>query len=232
MNTYDWIFFDADHTLFDFDAAEHFALQSILEDRRIQYTGPHFQTYKRINKACWTAYENGELPKHRLRAIRFERFFEALGVEADPVAAGRDYLAYLAESAELLDGVSELLSGLSAHYRLALVTNGLKEVQRPRFSKSGIQQYFELIVVSDEIGVAKPEAGFFDYAFDRIGRPTPARVLIVGDNLNSDIRGGAQYGLDTCWYNPNGARNETPVRPTFEIARLEELPEILSAKTN
>ena len=227
MNTYDWIFFDADNTLFDFDRAEHDALESVLIDLGTAYDESYFETYQQINRACWRAFENGELPKNRLRTIRFERFFDHYDLVADPETVSRRYLRRLSESAHLLGGVENLLLRLSKYYRLALVTNGLKEVQRPRFARSGIEHFFELIVVSDEIGVAKPERGFFDYTFRQIGQPRPDRVLIVGDNLNSDIRGGIQYGIDTCWYNPNGFQGEATVQPTYTIRKLEELPAIL-----
>lgn len=227
MNTYDWIFFDADNTLFDFDRAERDALESVLIDLGTAYDESYFETYQQINRACWRAFENGELPKNQLRTIRFERFFAHYDLKADPDTVSRRYLRRLSESAHLLVGVEDLLLRLSKYYRLALVTNGLKEVQRPRFARSGIEHFFELIVVSDEIGVAKPERGFFDYTFRQIGHPRPDRVLIVGDNLNSDIRGGIQYGIDTCWYNPNGFQEEMTVQPTYTIKNLEELPTIL-----
>ena len=232
MNNYEWIFFDADNTLFDFDRAEHNAIKSVLTDLGISYDDHYFQAYKTINKAIWTAYENGELPKGRLRAIRFERFFAKFNIQADASTTSRDYLQYLSESAHLLEGAEDLLLHLSKHYRLALVTNGLKEVQRPRFEKSGVQHLFKLIVVSDEIGVAKPERGFFDFAFQQIGSPHPEKVIIIGDNLNSDIRGGFQYGLDTCWFNPNGYHNDTTVQPKYTIKKLQELPILLSNGVN
>lgn len=228
MNQYEWIFFDADNTLFDFDRAEYNALSLVLSELGVAHDQTHRAAYKKINKACWTAFENGELPKSRLRSIRFERFFEAFQIEADPVQSSRNYLSYLSRSSHLLDGAVDLLTKVSASFRLALVTNGLKEVQRPRFEKSEIRHFFELIVVSDEIGVAKPDAGFFDYTFEQIGKPAPEKVIIVGDNLNSDIRGGYQYGLDTCWFNPGNQVNESAVKPTYQIAKLQELLPILN----
>ena len=227
MKRYDWIFFDADNTLFDFDQAEHDALKHVVQDVGLDFNEGVRNTYQKINKECWTAYENGELPKSRLRSIRFERFLETFDRPGDPVALSKKYLAHLAGSTHLIDGASDLLGQLTGKYRLALVTNGLKEVQRPRFRKSGIQHLFEVIVVSDEIGVAKPEAGFFDYTFEQIGKPDPQKVMIVGDNLNSDIRGGVEYGLDTCWYNPNQRPKDHSVTPTYEIDRLGELETIL-----
>jgi HAD superfamily hydrolase (TIGR01549 family) len=107
---------------------------------------------------------------------------------------------------------------------MLLITNGLAEVQQPRFAGSSIRDCFSEIVISGEIGLAKPDRAIFDYALARIGDPPRDRVLMVGDNLGSDILGGVNAGLDTCWFNPGGAANGHGVEPTYEI---RELPEIL-----
>ena len=99
----------------------------------------------------------------------------------------------------------------------------MKEVQRPRLQKTEIQRFFEIIVVSDEIGVSKPHPGFFEHAFHQMQRPPTEKVLVVGDNLEADIKGGNQSGTDTCWYNPKKRTNETGILPNYEISSLEEL---------
>ena len=106
---------------------------------------------------------------------------------------------------------------------MALVTNGLKVVQRPRIAKSQTGHYFQAIVVSEEIGASKPGRTFFDYTFQQIGHPPKSEVLIVGDSLNSDIQGGNNFGIDTCWYNPAKKYNESAIKPTFEIQSLQHL---------
>lgn len=108
-----------------------------------------------------------------------------------------------------------------------LITNGLAAVQRPRFASSSIGRFFPEVVISEELGIAKPDPAIFDHAFERIGRPAKDRVLMVGDNLGSDILGGVNYGIDTCWFNPEAASNGHEVEPVYEIRFLREILEIL-----
>lgn len=224
---YDWILFDLDNTLFDFHAAEGASLRAALEEEGILFEPAFHDVYQTINKECWTAYEEGRLSKDRLRTERFARFFAAIGVRLDPTRFGPRYLHFLAQGGPLMDQAEETLDWAQGVSRVGLITNGLKEVQRPRLANSCLNDRFEVIVVSDEIGVAKPNAGFFDYAFREMGQPDPARVLVVGDNLNADIRGGLEYGTSACWMNPSGQSPYLPVKPTYQIRQLAELPTVL-----
>ena len=126
-----------------------------------------------------------------------------------------------------MDGAIPLLNSLKPNYGMAVVTNGLKEVKRPQLSRPEIAHYFKAVIISEEIGVAKPHAGFFEHTFNAIGNPDKSKVLIVGDNLNSDIKGGNNYGIDTCWYNIGSIQNDSAIKPTFEIRHLKELTSIL-----
>ena len=111
---------------------------------------------------------------------------------------------------------------------MLLVTNGLKEVKRPRFNASSIIKYFEGIVVSDEIGVAKPQKEYFDYAFQAAGNPLKEKVLMVGDSLSSDIKGGNDYGIDTCLYIKGEKSFSEKIKPKFTIGSLRELLNIVN----
>lgn len=224
---YHWIFFDADNTLFDFDHSEQAALKGALEDFGEVFEAHYHPLYNTINRECWQAFEHGTLNKAQLRTRRFELFFSALKFQFDPEAFAKTYLQHLSQQCALLEGAEALLEKLHPSHALALVTNGLKEVQRPRLARSGLGAFFKTVVVSDEIGHAKPDRAFFDYAFEAIGRPDPKTVLMVGDNINADIRGAAEYGLDTCWFNPSRQASKT-VQPTYEIARLQDLHGVLS----
>ncbi len=224
---YKWIFFDADNTLFDFNHSEQEALKGALGDFGELFEAHYHPLYNSINRDCWHAFEHGQLNKAQLRTRRFELFFDAVGLrrlEPDHFAVA--YLEHLAGQCALIQGAQDLLAKLSESHGLALVTNGLKEVQRPRLARSGLAPFFKMVVVSDEIGHAKPDRAFFDYAFESIGRPGTESVLMVGDNINADIRGGAEYGMDTCWYNP-GKEVAKAVQPTYEIVALEALYELV-----
>jgi FMN phosphatase YigB (HAD superfamily) len=118
---------------------------------------------------------------------------------------------------------------LSARFRLLLATNGIAVVQRARFSRSSIRRYFEDVVISDEIGVAKPQTEYMDEAFSRMGDPSKSEVLIIGDSLSSDITAGANYGIDTCWFNPGHLPLDGFPKPTFTIEDLSEIEAIVSS---
>lgn len=224
---YQWILFDADNTLFDFDQSERFAFAEALKQVGIPFIESQFKLYHSINKSCWRAFEDGLLKKEDLRTARFEQFFKAIDKEADPLQFSELYLTQLSHSAFMLEGSMALLEELSDQYKMAIITNGLKEVQRPRITKAGLSNIFDVIVVSDEIGHAKPHPSFFDYTFNEMRHPDKEEVLVVGDNLNSDIKGGKDYGVDTCWYNHLRVTNESEVVPTYEVHSIGEVKEIL-----
>jgi YjjG family noncanonical pyrimidine nucleotidase len=224
---FDWILFDADNTLLDFHAAETASLQAALLAEGIDWSDDLILLYREINHRVWSDYEAGRLPKHLLRTVRFKRLFNELGLRADPKACSRSYLLHLSRSEHVYVGVPELLRDLATRYQLGLITNGLREVQRPRLRATGLDAHFPVIVVSDEIGHAKPNAGFFDHAFAEMGRPAPQRVLVVGDNLNADIRGGQEYGCRTCWVNPQRQTRSTEVQPDWTVGSVTEIPETI-----
>ena len=225
---YKYLFFDLDNTLYDFDASEKIALEHTLIENNVVFSENHLQTYKKINKACWTRFENGEISQGKLRYLRYELFLEALNLDADFVAFGDLYLRKLSESACLFPETTSVLEQLHGNFELVLISNGLKEVQRPKIRKSGIYDYFKTIVISDEIGVAKPHAGFFDYTFEQLNHPNKNEVLVIGDNLNSDIKGGINYDLDTCWLNLHKIDYEGVIKPKYIIENIMEILNVLN----
>ena len=226
--SYQWLLFDADNTLFDFDRTMEHALEAAMQHAGLPFETNFHQIYQEINHQCWSDFEHGKITKTELRTLRFSLFFEAIEVEYASDVFEISYLNYLSQGAFLIDGAQALLEELHGEFRIGLVTNGLKEVQRPRLAKSGLQHYFDVVVVSDEIGHAKPHAAFFDHAFAEMRHSRRDEVLMIGDNLNADIKGAADYGLDTCWYNPQQLPNELDVQPTYQIDTLTSLSVLLS----
>ncbi len=226
---YKWILFDLDNTLYDFDLSSKESLQQTFSAFGVDYSPENIQTYKRINHQCWTDFENGKMDFATLRNIRFELFSKAINGKFDPVAMGSHYLKLLSEADHMIDGAFDLLDDLLGKVSMAVVTNGLKEVKRPQLSRPAINKYFDAIIISEEVGVAKPHKGFFDYTFEAINHPAKSDVIIIGDNLNSDIRGGNDFGITTCWYNPGSKVNDTEVKPDIEIKQLDELITVIGA---
>jgi 2-haloacid dehalogenase len=227
---YEWVLLDADGTLFDYDRAEQYALERALQDFDLPFNAGTVEVYRRINGALWLDFEQGKVDADRLKVLRFERLLEAMhaGGRADPARFSAMYLHHLGACAELIDGAAQVVRTLHTRTRLALITNGLKEVQRSRLAKSGLKPFFEVVVISDELGVAKPDPGIFDVAFLRMGEPDLSEVLIVGDSLTSDMKGGYDYGIDTCWFNPDHAPREPSIDTRYEIDVLSELLAIVA----
>jgi 2-haloacid dehalogenase len=224
---YGWLLFDADGTLFDYDRAEAIALARSFAEIDCRFEPEYVQVYRQINGSMWQEFEQGKLSQKRLRIKRFEALFEAIGVEADPVRFSPRYLAHLAAGTNLVDGAEQVLESLHGRVGLLLITNGFCEVQRPRFATSTIGHYFSAVVISEEVGAAKPERQIFDAAFQRMGHPPKREVLIVGDSLTTDIKGGNNYGIDACWFNPDHKPLTGDVEIQYEIRELTELLSIV-----
>jgi 2-haloacid dehalogenase len=228
-NRYHWLLFDADGTLFDYERAEARALKAAFMDFKLPYGPATAEIYRAINHQIWQDFERGLITSTALRTARFERLFESLQVQANATRFSTRYLQHLASSSDLMAGAENVILQLKEHYRLAIITNGLKDVQYPRLEGSAIGAWFEVIAVSEEVGAAKPDPRFFDAAFKRMGQPPRETALIIGDSLSSDIQGGIQYGLDTCWFNPTRRTPDPNLQPTHQIAHLDELLSLLLA---
>jgi len=225
---YRWLIFDADGTLFDFRLGETTALQLTTQKHGIEYSPHLHDVYKVISADLWGRFEVGEITLKHLRVVRFERLFSELGIDIAPESFNGDFMEDLGRQTQLLPGAEDLIRELSSRFKLLLATNGIAVVQRARFSRSSIRRYFEDVVISDEIGVAKPQTGYMEEVFSRMGQPAKAEVLIIGDSLSSDIAAGANFDVDTCWFNPDGADLDGGPKPTFTIANLDEIDAIVS----
>ena len=227
MARYAWILLDADGTLFDYDRAEAVALERTFQEAGHAFAPRYAEAYRRINSQIWLDYEQGKIAQHVLRVRRFELLFEAIDIRSDARAFSARYLAHLGDQSILIDGAEETVKALCGHVGLVLITNGIKEVQRARLAGSAIAVCFAGVVISDEVGVSKPAPGIFEVAFARMDNPPKREVLIVGDSLTSDIRGGADYGIDTCWYNPAGKPRTLDVDIRYEIGALSQVLDIV-----
>ena len=219
MPRYPIVLLDADNTLFDFDAAEHLALEQVLRSRGYTPDASTVDTYLRINVDLWEAFARGEVAQDFLLVERFRRFEAAMGGSHDPEAFNADYLNLLAANGQLLPGALELCRTLcAAGCTLALVTNGATVAQRGRVEHSPIRPYLAQVFISQELGVSKPDPAFFDLVCRNLPVLDRTQAVIMGDSLSSDILGGNRSGIDTIWYNPHGHPNPGTASPTYIVA--------------
>ena len=220
---YTHLLVDLDHTLLDSHTSEIEAYRHTMAAVELTDASDHFDRYVEINQAMWAAVERGEIDPTEVRTRRFERFIAEVGIDADVEMMATTFVAGLGAYGDLYPGARQVLDTLAAHTTLAMITNGLSDVQRARIERLDLASYFDTIVISSEVGATKPRPEIFDIAFERLGHPDHVDTLMVGDSLTSDIRGGSDYGVATCWYNPH---RETP-RPgdviTHEITTLDQL---------
>lgn len=221
------ILFDADDTLFDYRSAADKALLGTLRDFGLPHAPEMNDRYQEINQPLWKRRERGEIDLDTLQKIRFRLFFEHIGADGDPDAFNAAYLTALGRyGKQTFPGVEEVIINLKDRYTLAIVTNGISQVQHSRFDDCPITAHFDGVFISDDIGLKKPDKEYFDHVLSALGDPNRENVLIVGDSLTSDIRGGINAGIHTCWFNPHGKDCGDTV-PEFTISSLEEIYNIL-----
>ena len=224
---YRWLLFDADGTLFDYDRAERAAIEHTLRQIGVPFQPGHLAAYRRINQALWEGVERGETTPGCVKVRRFELLLETIQVAYSASAFSAAYLERLAGCSELLECADAVLEVLHLKYKIAILTNGLKEVQRGRRARAAIRSHVSKIIISEEVGAAKPAKAFFESALARLGHPPKREVLMIGDGWASDVEGAVQYGIDACWYNPGRKPRPSECEITREITSLSELSDWL-----
>jgi 2-haloacid dehalogenase len=219
VNRYLGVLLDADNTLFDYDRAE---AEALAETLALAAPGvpreAAMAAYRVINARYWKLFERGEIDTAGLQSGRWTDLFRETGLSGSPIAAAETYVTRLSEKAHLLPRAAETVRELARRVRLCLVTNGLSRVQRERVAHSGIAGSFTAILISEELGFAKPDPRFFQAAATTLGL-SPALLLCVGDNPAADIAGARGAGIDACWYAPGGAPWPGPGEPPVHVIR-------------
>lgn len=223
----EFLFLDLDDTILDFHRQESVAIRKTFLGVGIDPTPETCDLYSKINLRYWKMLEMGEITREELTWKRFAELFDLLGVTADPVATGESYSNYLGEGHYFLPGAEEAVKALAKKYKLYITSNGTACVQERRLTSAGLYPYFQEIFISQNIGVNKPHKGFFDACFDKIPGFDRKKAMIVGDSISSDIRGGKNAGILTCWVNPKGRTAPPEDQPDFEIGSIAELEELL-----
>ncbi len=222
------IFIDLDDTLLDFRRAEREALERTLIHFGYTPKDEILDRYNVINESFWRRLETGELDRPTLKRERYRQLAAEFNLALKPDELNERYEHELGIGHYFLDGAEELLEILKLDgYRLYLATNGSAHIQHRRIMSAGLDKIFDGIFISQEVGSYKPDLRYFEACFARIENFDRAESVIFGDSLSSDMRGGANAGITTVWYNPNGKDNFTDVRPDYEVSKLTDFPDLL-----
>lgn len=220
---YEWVLFDADETLFRFDAFQ--GLQIMFSKWGVAFSEQDFQAYQIVNVALWSEYQKGTISAQHLQQQRFDTWAKTLQIPHQTL-----HLAFIDAMTDIcapLEGATSLLNTLKGKSKLGIITNGFTQLQQTRLQRTGLDNHFDLLVISEQVGVAKPHRDIFEHAFNIMGKPSRENVLMVGDNPIADVQGGLGAGFDTCWFNPNKTVAPAGVKPHFEVASLSELELLL-----
>lgn len=221
------VLLDLDDTILDFHQAEKIAISKTFRCFGVEPEDKLINRYSEINAAQWKRLETGEITREQVLVGRFEILFRELGLDISSREAKATYERLLAQGHYFMPGAEKMLEDIRDDYRLFICSNGTAVVQAGRLRSAGISPYFEKIFISEDIGYNKPSAEFFERCFAQMDDPDRSRAIIIGDSLTSDILGGINAGIKTCWFNPRGKAGRDDIAPDYEIGKLEQAPELL-----
>lgn len=223
------ILWDIDGTLLDFIASERYAVRKCFEMFQLgECTDEMLKRYSEINRKYWEMLELGKVSKPHLLEWRFRDFLREEGLSDDCAPEFQKKFEWnLPDCIVFHDEGYELVKKYSGKIKQYIITNGLIETQNRKMEKSGLNQWMDGVFISDEVGIDKPNVGYFDYVLDHIEPFKKEELLVVGDSLTSDIKGANNAGIPCCWYNPKGKKNDKGVTIDYEIRNLWEIESIL-----
>ena len=224
---YRFLFLDLDDTLLDFHKAEAIAIAKTFRKNGLPDTPEMIEHYSRVNHRQWELLNAGKITREEVLTGRFEILFQETGIQADVGQVLEDYEHFLAIGHYFLPGASDILPYLAQKYKLYIASNGTAPVQDGRLKSAGILPLLQDVFISQRLGANKPSRKFFELAAARIPDFRREEALMIGDSLTSDIQGGVNAGIDTCWYNPKGLPAPDSPRPTYVICSLDELRTLL-----
>lgn len=221
------IFFDLDHTIWDFDknaeeTLHELYLQYKLEELGLASAETFISTYTENNHSLWADYHVGKISKETLRAERFSRTFIQLGVHPEkiPQQFEDDYVRITPHKKNLFLGSEKVLGYLQQKYTLHIISNGFKESTLIKMEVSGLNPYFTNVIISEDVGVNKPDKAIFEYALDK-AKARKEESIMIGDSIEADIRGAQGFGMKAIYFNP--LNKELPEDVQWQITHLEEL---------
>lgn len=224
---YEFLLLDMDDTILDFKKAEQVALEKTLRSFSLEPTQEVCARYSAINQGYWEMLERKEVTREELKVRRFGDLFREYAIAADSALCAKRYVENLAQGHYFLPGAEEAVRSLSKKYKLYLVSNGNTDVQLSRIASAGLEQYFQEVFISQQMGADKPDKLFFERCFAKIPGFEKSKAIIVGDSLTSDIQGGRNAGIATCWINPKKKPARDDIPADYEIQALNQLEALL-----
>lgn len=230
MNRFTTVLWDVDGTLLDFLYSQRYAITKCFRSNGREITEEQIKRYSEINDDYWRRLELGEITKEQLLTGRFSTLFEEYGIRnIDLEAFMREYQEALGSVFSFIDDSLAICKKLQERVRQYVITNGVTSSQMNKLQLSGLAELMDGIFISEQIGVPKPQKEFFDYCLEHIEEKDKSKILIVGDSLTSDIKGGVLAGIPTCWYRSGKVMNDTPYKPDYEISDLHHIFDIIGA---
>ena len=227
VKQYKILLWDIDGTLLDFAGAEQKGIRTVFKNHGMAISDKELKRYQKINMKLWTDYEKGIIKKEEIFNNRFQLLLDEMGMRERGADFEREYRMELDANHDLIPGALQICEELYRDYTMYVVTNGLAATQYRRLQESGLDRFFADIFISEEAGCQKPDIKFFHYCFKRMKSRELSSMLIIGDSLSSDMQGGINAGIDTCWYNPEGQINRSELPITYTIKSYEELKKII-----
>lgn len=233
MSKYSTILWDLDDTLLDFGYSQSYALSKCFHSIGRSISEEEIALFSEINTEYWKRLERGEITKEELIPGRFRTFFDQLGIEnVDVDRFRKKYQIALGSVFSFLDDSLTICHSLRGVVKQYVITNGVASTQRQKLKLSGLAETMDGVFISDEIGCQKPGKAFFEYCLDQVEETDVQKILIVGDSLTSDILGGKQLGIPTCWYHPAGKKDTSDIVPDMVIDDLHRIYDILEVFGN
>ncbi len=226
MKKYTTLYFDLDNTILDFSTTEYKAIKQLLTMHSLPNSDDIIAKYSAINQSWWECFEKGEIKKEEIFAGRFKTFLEHFGFDGNPQKMADDYFELLAAGHDIIKNADTVVKELKNRgYIICITTNGVSKTQYRRINECGLKQYFDYVIVSEDAAHQKPEAEYFEYVMANTPEKDKSKILVIGDSLSSDIKGGINFHVDTCWFNSKD--KPTVLKYTYKIANIMQILDIL-----
>ena len=225
-----YILWDIDGTLLDFELAENTAIRECFKDFNFgNCSDKQLEDYKKINNKYWKRLENGEISKKEVLEGRFVEFFKKNGINSDIATEFNEaYQIGIGNIAYYIKNEKETVLALKTKYKQYGATNGTIVAQEKKLAKSGLDKLLDDVFISEKIGFDKPSINYYETVFEKVGSHNLEEYIMIGDSLTSDMQGGINAGITTCWFNPNKNKNDKKLNIDYEINDLKEVIDILS----